>query len=165
MMMMMMMIVTKAMFVTRKHERALLHQCLKKIWKSGTSSNTSEVCVLFVKTGIWNKQKKVEGFILYVTYSVSERDKKQNLFFLRKKNKHWKNLLVLIMWKKKKKNRKIPLSGVAVHTFLSHASLDFSVLLCNRHPSILTLRVNSELFIVCYYIMNISLPLENKTGV
>lgn len=30
---------------------------------------------------------------------------------------------------------------------------------------ILTLRVNHELFIVCYYIMNISLPLENKTGV
>lgn len=30
---------------------------------------------------------------------------------------------------------------------------------------ILTLRVNSELFIVCYYIMNISLPLENITGV
>lgn len=28
-----------------------------------------------------------------------------------------------------------------------------------------TFRVNSELFIVCYYIMNVSLPLENKTGV
>lgn len=40
-----------------------------------------------------------------------------------------------------------------------------SVFLCNRHPSCSSLGVSSELFIVCYYIINISLPLENKTGV
>lgn len=51
---------------------------------------------------------------------------------------------------------------MAGQTVLSHVSADFSELLCVGILSLLPFRVHSELFIMCYYIMNILLPLENK---
>ena len=51
----------------------------------------------------------MEGVSLHLTYFLRDTKRKHLFFFFKEKNKHWKNLLVLIMWKKKtsKQNRKI----------------------------------------------------------
>lgn len=68
--------------------------------------------------------------------------------------------------KKKKKKQENPVKWSCC-TYRSYPMPHLIFLYCYAIGTlpILTLRVNSELFIVCYYIMNVSLPLENKTGV
>lgn len=161
MMMMMMMSVTRGSLDSSLFKN--------KSWrKSGTSSNILQACVLFVKTGIWDYSNNKKPWKTSVCVSpTSWETQKENIFFFKGKNKHWKNLLVLIMWKKNKTKQENPFSGVVRIVSTPHlppASPGSSVSLCIGHFPV----PSSELtvaYLLCYYIMNLSLPLENKTGV
>lgn len=84
MMMMMMMTTTTMtimMFVTRKHKS--LSSSVLKIFEKAVLIQTLWKFV-FCLLKVPSETKKVEGLILHFTYFVSERDKKQNLFFKKK---------------------------------------------------------------------------------
>lgn len=94
----------------------------------------------------------MEGFSLHFTYFV--RDTKRKHLFFKEKNKHWKNLLVLIMWKKNKTKQENPFSGVVRIVSTPHFSPSFSWFLCIALHWALPcpfLWANSGLFIVLLY--------------
>lgn len=94
----------------------------------------------------------MEGFSLHFTYFV--RDTKRKHLFLKGKNKHWKNLLVLIMWKKNKTKQENPFSGVVRIVSTPHFTPSFSWFLCIALHWALPcpfLWANSGLFIVLLY--------------
>lgn len=70
-------------------------------------------CLLKLASGITAATTtKMEGVSLHLTYFLRDTKRKHLFFFFKGKNKHWKNLLVLIMWKKNKTKQENPFSGV-----------------------------------------------------